>query len=61
MFSEHGGLRDSSEAKVMEILEALRLSSTFYHDGPIIDSDSTNYFVDATNAFKAMEIQFHFK
>ena len=61
MFSEHGGLRDSSEAKVMEILEALGLSSTFYHGGPIIDSDSTNYFLDATNAFKAMEIQFHFK
>lgn len=61
MFFEHGGLKDSNDSKVMEILEALRLYSTSYHEGPIIDRNSTNYFVDATNAFKAIEIQFHFK
>ena len=42
MFSKHVGIKDSNEAEVLAILEALRIDHTFYHHYLIVESDSTN-------------------
>lgn len=42
MFSKSVEIRDSNEAKVMAILEALKLFSQYFQGRPIVESDSYN-------------------
>lgn len=42
MFSKHVGIKDSNEAEVLVILEALRIYHPFCHHYLIVESDSAN-------------------
>lgn len=42
MFSKHAGVKDSNEAEVSAILEALKICLTSCHDKVITESDSSN-------------------
>ena len=42
VFSKHVGIKDSSEAKVLVILEALRIYYSFYYHNLIMESDLVN-------------------
>ena len=42
MFSKHVGIKDSNEAEVLAILEALLIYRSSYHQSLILESDSPN-------------------
>ena len=42
MFSKHVGTKDSNEAEVLEILEALRIFHISFYHYLIVESDSPN-------------------
>lgn len=61
MFSKHVGVRDSNEAKVLAILEALRLLSRYFMEVLIMESDSSNAIAWVSNRrVSPWRFQFHF-
>ena len=42
MFSKHVGIKDSNEAEILAILEALRIIHTLQHHVLIVESDLAN-------------------
>ena len=60
-FSKHVAIKDSNEAEVMAILEALRIYHTLIHHYLIAESDSANaiYWVKSSRGPWKMKFLFH--
>ena len=59
MLSKHVGVRDSNEAEVLVILEALWCFSRMFRGSLIVESDSSNTIAWVSNR-KANQWKFHF-
>ena len=62
MFPKSVGIRESNEAEVLAILEALRIFSASFHAPLVVESDSTNalgWLLKPDS--RPLKFQFHFR
>lgn len=62
MVSKNTGVKNSNEAEVMAILEALRMLASFFCDKLIVESGSANAIVwVSTSDERPVEVSFYFQ